>query len=563
MNKLLISLLVPLFVLMGCPEEPEDSKEDKKEQNEEECDTADCPVCDDNCERIASCNADDELECDCICEQVTDAGTTEPPVVDAGGDEPPTPILDAGNTEPPVVDAGIGSTPEVDAGIGSTPEVDAGSDTTPEVDAGSDTTPEVDAGIGNAPAVDAGTLTCPAGTAGDGVTCNDINECDSNNGGCDANATCTNAAISGDAPSCECNAGYDGNGQNCIDIDECVTDNGGCDAHATCINAVVSGDAPSCECNAGYDGDGQACTDIDECATNNGGCPSNATCTNADTAGVAPLCTCNTGYTEDIVGNCKPDALDWDVEYTDTNHSIFIRDTALDGIAQVEVGDYMGVFYARENHFLGCGAFTEWNGETTMLAAQGEELGDVESDGGVAAGVVAGGFEVGEEFHWLFWDASSGNTFSLTPIFDVTSPNGNSFVPNGISQVVGFESPNPGWIAEVTDNNHSVFIKDTAFDNWPEIEPGDYVGVFFEDSASEPQCGGMVKWEGAFTQIPAYGEEGTGNVDGFDMGEEFQWRVWDASTNTFYEATATYAAPGQDVYAPNGLSFVDELVATP
>ena len=198
-----------------------------------------------------------------------------------------------------------------------------------------------------------------------------------------------------------------------------------------------------------------------------------------------------------------------------------------------------------------------------MLAAQGQELGDVDTDGGVVGGIISGGFEIGEEFHWLFWDASSGNTFSLTPIFDATSPNGNSFVPNGISQVVGFESPNPGWIAEVTDNNHSVFLKATAFDNWPEIESGDYVGVFFEDSASEPQCGGLVKWEGAFTQIPAYGAEGAGDVDGFDMGEEFQWRVWDASTNTFYEATATYAAPGQDVYAPNGLSFVDELVATP
>ncbi len=538
MNKLLISLIVPLFVLMGCPEEPEDPKDDKKEQNEEECDTADCPVCDDNCERIAECNADDELECDCICDEVTDAGSSEPPVVDAGG-EPPTPIVDAGNTEPPIVDAGSGDTPtvdagsgttpvvdagsgalpEVDAGSGTTPEVDAGSGTTPEVDAGSGTSIEVDAGSGDAPTVDSGTLTCPNGTTGDGVTCNDVNECASNNGGCDDNATCTNAAVSGDAPSCECNAGYEGNGQ--------------------------------------------ACTDIDECATNNGGCPSNATCTDADTAGVAPLCTCNTGYTEDIMGNCKPDALDWDVEYTDTNHSIFILNTALDGIAQVEAGDYIGVFYARENHFLGCGAFTEWNGETTMLAAQGEESGDVETDGGVTDGVVAGGFEVGEEFHWLFWDASSGNTFSLTPIFDSESPNGNTFAPNGISQVIGFESPNPGWIAEITDNNHSVFIKDTAFDNWPEIESGDYVGVFFEDSASEPQCGGLVKWEGAFTQIPAYGAEGTGIVEGFAVGETFQWRVWDASANTFYEATATYAGAGQDVYAPNGLSFVDELVATP
>ena len=92
----------------------------KKEQNEKECDTADCPACDEGCERIAECN-DDDLDCDCICNDVTDAGSTEPPVLDAGGDEPPTPIVDAGNTESPVVDAG-GDIPTVDAGSGTTPD---------------------------------------------------------------------------------------------------------------------------------------------------------------------------------------------------------------------------------------------------------------------------------------------------------------------------------------------------------------------------------------------------------------------------------------------------------
>ncbi len=511
-------LLLPLCLLTACPPDVPPPKDDEKEQPEPDPDPL--PSADaGNTEPTQSVDAGGDpspVTADAgtpTTPDTEDAGTAASPVTDDAGTAAPPVTEDAGTAAPPVTD---------DAGTTAPPVTeDAGTSIGPgSEDAGTTVANEpADAGVTDLAEEDAGTPTCPNGTTGDGIDCTDINECNDNNGGCNANASCTNAAVSGDAPSCECNAGYEGNGQEC--------------------------------------------TDIDECATNNGGCPSNATCTDADTAGVAPLCTCNTGYTEDIMGNCKPDALDWDVEYTDTNHSIFILNTALDGIAQVEAGDYIGVFYARENHFLGCGAFTEWNGETTMLAAQGEELGDVENDGGVAAGVVAGGFEVGEEFHWVFWDASSGNTFSLIPIFDATSPNGNSFVPNGISQVVGFESPNPGWIAEITDNNHSVFIKDTAFDNWPEIKPGDYVGVFFEDSSSEPQCGGLVKWEGAFTQIPAYGAEGTGIVEGFAVGETFQWRVWDASANAFHEATATYAAAGQDVYAPNGLSFVDELVATP
>jgi hypothetical protein len=546
-----------LFVFSACPTEVADPKEEPKE---DDCDTDDCPTCPANCERIAECNEDD-LVCDCLCDERTDAGMSEPPTVDAGNTE--APALDAGSGDVPTVDAGNTEAPALDAGSEDVPTVDAGNTEAPTLDAGGDVAPIVDAGSNETQQADAGTPSCPNGTTGDGVTCTDINECDANNGGCDANATCTNAASSGDAPSCTCNNGYQGDGQDCNDVDECAANNGDCHVNASCTDAPQAGDDPICMCDYGYDGDGQSCTDIDECATNNGGCPTNATCANATVPGEQAICTCNAGYSQDVMGNCKPDALDWDVAHTDTNHSIFILNTALDGIFQVEAGDYVGVFYARDNHFLGCGAFTEWHGETTMLAAQGEETGSMESDGGIIDGVVSGGFEMDEEFHWLFWDASSGNTFSLTPIFDSASPNGNTFVPNGISQVVGFESPHPGWIAEITDANHSIFIKPTALNNWPEIEIGDYLGVFFEDSASEPQCGGMVRWEGEFTQIPAYGAEGNGNVEGFTAGKTFQWRVWDASSNTLYDATATYSAAGQDIYAPNGMSFVDNLIETP
>ena len=62
----------------------------------------------------------------------------------------------------------------------------------------------------------------------------------------------------------------------CADIDECLTDNGGC--QQVCTNTIGS---YACDCTSGYSlqQDGISCSDIDECATGNGGC--GQTCTNS------------------------------------------------------------------------------------------------------------------------------------------------------------------------------------------------------------------------------------------------------------------------------------------
>ncbi|HRI71929.1 MAG TPA: EGF domain-containing protein, partial [Polyangium sp.] len=67
---------------------------------------------------------------------------------------------------------------------------------------------------------------------------------------CGSNATCTNSA-------CVCDMGYTGDGYNCTDINECSTNNGGCDVNATCTNTPGS---RTCACNMGYMGDGITCT---------------------------------------------------------------------------------------------------------------------------------------------------------------------------------------------------------------------------------------------------------------------------------------------------------------
>ncbi|MFM2152088.1 MAG: hypothetical protein RL199_523, partial [Pseudomonadota bacterium] len=151
---------------------------------------------------------------------------------------------------------------------------------------------------------------CAAGyTSGGGyvTSCTDINECLMSNGGCSANATCTNVP---GTRTCACNAGYTGNGTtctaiycsvgkywngssctfcasgytsgggyvtSCTDINECLMNNGGCSWYGTCTNVTGT---RTCACNSGFAGNGVTCTDINECLTNNGGCSTHGRCMN-------------------------------------------------------------------------------------------------------------------------------------------------------------------------------------------------------------------------------------------------------------------------------------------
>lgn len=75
----------------------------------------------------------------------------------------------------------------------------------------------------------------------------------------DANPACGTCSPFASCPvdMCVCNDGYMGDGEVCADINECATNNGGCDTNATCFNE--SGGF-SCACSAGYFGDGFQCT---------------------------------------------------------------------------------------------------------------------------------------------------------------------------------------------------------------------------------------------------------------------------------------------------------------
>ena len=129
---------------------------------------------------------------------------------------------------------------------------------------------------------------CGGGTARDGFICADIDECETNNGGCDANASCENAERSGDAALCECNPGHSGDGRTCA---ACAGNTFNPTAGGSCmvcenggtVGGLTNGGWTTCAC-AG-DWTGTTCDTRDSCPAN-----SSRGSDNAD------KCECDGGY---------------------------------------------------------------------------------------------------------------------------------------------------------------------------------------------------------------------------------------------------------------------------
>ena len=82
----------------------------------------------------------------------------------------------------------------------------------------------------------------------------DIDEClgaDTND--CHEMATCSNQEGSYE---CSCNDGWEGDGVNCDDVNECTDGTAACHSRADCSNTEGS---YRCTCQAGFIGDGQSC----------------------------------------------------------------------------------------------------------------------------------------------------------------------------------------------------------------------------------------------------------------------------------------------------------------
>ena len=121
----------------------------------------------------------------------------------------------------------------------------------------------------------------------------------------------------------------------------------------------------------------------------------------------------------------------------------------------------------------------------------------------------------------------------------------------------------PAWPVIQTANTHTIDIPASAnlllYGN--PLSANDFLGVFY-DSLGVEYCGGYVVWQNQAASLVAYGDDPTSSdKDGFETGEAFSWKIWDASEDLTHDAVAVYQTgyPNQGLFISSGYSGIDSV----
>jgi len=254
----------------------------------------------------------------------------------------------------------------------------------------------------------------------------------------------------------------------------------------------------------------------------------------------------------------------WPVTPTGTNHTVLLPDTLSASLGNLPLSpaDWIGFFYEDDGQRR-CAGAGQWNpGANSSVIVYGDDLQTPEKEG----------FDEGEFFSLRLYRAVTEDTIDIEGTF---APIGGiithteRFAVNGLSLLDSIYAPSttPPWPVTVTGNNHTVIIPQNLasdIDGQP-LEEQDWIGIFYSVGDSS-KCGGAGQWNSmANSVIPVYGDDlQTPEKDGFDSGETFTVKIWRASEDTTYEASAVYAPLSNlitrtNTYLANGISQINEL----
>lgn len=114
-----------------------------------------------------------------------------------------------------------------------------------------------------------------------------------------------------------------------------------------------------------------------------------------------------------------------------------------------------------------------------------------------------------------------------------------------------------------TGINHTIFIPiNTVSISGQFLEAGDAIGVFYTHNQNL-YCGGyVVLTNSTFNSLSAWGDDPSTPIkDGFDVGEEFVWKIFKNFDGSEYFAEASFSGglPNQGFYETNGMSGLSSL----
>ena len=203
------------------------------------------------------------------------------------------------------------------------------------------------------------------------------------------------------------------NWSDVIEVPDCGQTDFGCelDGEIYPFGSSIEQGCNSCYCQAGFNPNANgiwACTEM-ACAG----------CTDPDALNYDEYADWDDGSCE--YNNSEPN---WNYTNTGTNHTLVLQEDMLTDLfgTPISSGDWIGAFFEVDGELL-CGGYAVWEGSTTVIPAQGDDLTTDFQDG----------FTTGESFQWMVWDASENMIITVNATY--TEEDQSTFVPNGISAI--------------------------------------------------------------------------------------------------------------------------------